>query len=213
MARYPKGIMGPIRGKVGSVIGSSWKGVPYLKGPYKPRTKKISKKEKHNRIKFAKAQFWLKPLLDFVRIGFKGYKPPLVEGYIAAKSYLLKNAFEGTGADAHINPELVKVSFGDLPLSENIAVTLTNGSLLEFTWDTTFIPEEAREEDQVMLLAYDIQRSLAKFTTTGEFRKAGKDSLQLQKTKGKKWLVYLAFTAHDRSRQSHSIYLGEFRVS
>src|SRR4051812_43503132 len=98
MGRLINGINGHIQGKVGAVIGSSWKGIPYVKGPYKPRTKKISKDEKNNRSKFAKAHYWLKPLVEFVRIGFKGYTP-LVEGFIAAKSYLLKNAFEGTGAD------------------------------------------------------------------------------------------------------------------
>ena len=97
MGRYTSGINGPVLGKVGSVIGSSRRGVPYLKGPYKKRTKKVSKKEMANRNKFALAQEWLKPLLPFVRIGFRGYSERS-EGFVSAKSLLLKNAFEGDEA-------------------------------------------------------------------------------------------------------------------
>src|SRR6266702_4053124 len=115
MGKYVPGTFGPVQGKVGNVIASSWKGVPYLKGLYKPRTKPPRENETANRNKFAMAQFWLKPVVKFVREGFKGYSP-LSEGFVAAKSYLLKNAFEGVAPDISINPALMKVSFGDLPL-------------------------------------------------------------------------------------------------
>lgn len=49
------------------------------------------------------AQAWLRPVTQFVREGFKEYTPT-VEGFLAAKSYLLKNAFEGTAPDLTINP-------------------------------------------------------------------------------------------------------------
>jgi len=60
MGRFTNGINSPIQGKVGTVVGSSWKGIPYVKSAYKKRTKKISKKEAGNRSKFGEAQFWLK---------------------------------------------------------------------------------------------------------------------------------------------------------
>jgi hypothetical protein len=61
MGRLLTGINGPIYGKVGSVIGSSRNGVPYIKGLYKKRTLKVSEKELANRQKFAAAQAWLRP--------------------------------------------------------------------------------------------------------------------------------------------------------
>ena len=211
MGRLINGINGPIVGKVGAVIGSSYKGVPYLKGPYKPRTKRISDTEKGNRSRFSMAQQWLKPLLPFLRQGFKGYNPPMVEGFIAAKSHLMKNAMEGTGADSIINPAKVKVSYGDLPLSDNIAVKLIEGNQLQFTWDVPAVKGRA-QMDQVMMLAYDIKNKIAKFSMPSQFRSTGSDILELPKIKDRTYHVYAAFVAHDRSCQSDSVYLGEVTV-
>ena len=113
MGRLINGIHGPFVGKVGSVIGSSWKGIPYIKAAHKARTKTVSTAEKGNRNKFAMAQRWLKHVLEFVRIGFKGYTPT-VEGFLAAKSLLLRNSFEGVKPDIFINPALVKLGHGTL---------------------------------------------------------------------------------------------------
>lgn len=211
MGRLINGINGPIVGKVGAVIGSSWKGVPYLKGPYKPRTKKISDTEKANRNKFSMAQYWLKPLLLFVRVGFKGFTP-LVEGFVAAKSYLMKNAMEGTGADTIINPALVKLSYGDLPLPENIAMQLLEDDQLQITWDAPTMKGPALK-DQVMILAYNIEQGRAKFTTMGQFRSVGSDTLDLNLSIKGTFHIYVAFVAGDRSRQSMSVYLGEISTS
>ncbi|AXY76818.1 hypothetical protein D3H65_23720 [Paraflavitalea soli] len=206
MGRLINGINGPIQGKVGAVIGSNWKGIPYVKGPYKERTTNVSKKEKANRGKFAMAQFWLKPLLPFVREGFKGYSATS-EGFVAAKSWLLLHAFEGVAPAITINPALVKLSHGDLPLSDGIAVEKTAPGVLLFTWDTAPV-EGGSSYDQVMLLAYDIDHTVAYYITTGQFRSTGTDVLNIPITKGRTWHLYLAFTAADRSMQSHSVYLG-----
>jgi len=210
MGKLINGINGPIQGKVGTVHGSSRKGVPYLKGPYKKRTKKISKKEKGNRNKFADSQFWLKPLLEFVREGFKGYTER-VEGFIAAKSYLSKNAFEGDQPNIRINPALVKVSFGDLPLSNDIAVGLIAPGQLQFTWDGAPVAGGS-PKDQVMMLAYDIEHKLASYTTTGQFRSTGSDTLPIPTQKGRTYHLYCAFNGVDRESRSHSVYMGAISV-
>jgi hypothetical protein len=206
MGKLTNGINGAIQGKVGTVIGSSWKGIPYIKGPYKKRTGKVGKGEKVNRTRFGAAQLWLKPLLDFVRQGFKGYSPT-VEGFIAAKSYLLLNAFEGAGTKIAINPALVKVSFGHLPLSDDITVEKVNTRQLLFSWNPSPVTDGS-PKDQAMLLAYAIDHRIAYFTITGEFRSTGSDTLQLDNKKGRTYHIYFAFTADDRSRQSDSVYLG-----
>lgn len=203
MGRIMNGLQGPVVGTVGNIIGSSWKGVPYIKSRYKKRTK-ATKEEAANRQRFAMAQRWLKPLLEYVRAGFKGYTPT-VEGFIAAKSHLMRNAMDGL----RIDPALVLVSHGELPLAGDIAVGKTTGRRLQFTWDPRPSPTvEAHPRDQVMLLAYDIDHGAAFYTTTGQFRSAGEDFLDVDGRKGRTYHLYFAFTAHDRSRQSNSAYLG-----
>src|SRR4051812_9859871 len=118
MARLTSGINGPFTGSVGTVIGSTWNGIPYMKSRHRRRTKKVSEPEILSRNKFAMAHFWLQPLLPFVREGFKNYSQRSM-GFNAAKSQLLKNAFETADGNLIINPALVQLSAGNLPLPGN----------------------------------------------------------------------------------------------
>ena len=83
MAKFPSGINGPFVGKLGNLVGSTWKGIPYVK-TVNERTTPATDDEKSNRQKFALAQRWLRPLLDFVRQGFKGYSTT-VEGFVSCQ--------------------------------------------------------------------------------------------------------------------------------
>jgi len=125
----------------------------------------------------------------------------------AAMSWNLLNAFESKDPNARVNPALMRVSYGTLPRSNNIAVEKASAGELLFTWDATRIPD-SNPYDQVMLLAYDCEHATAYFNTTGQFRNTGMDVLNIPATKGRTYHLYLAFTAADRSRQSHSVYLG-----
>lgn len=208
MGRLINGINGPIQGKVGTVHGSSRNGIPYLKGPYKSRTLKVSKKELQNRKKFAMAQSWLAPLVKFVREGFRGYSQRS-HGFIAAKSWLLRNAIIMNGDEMRIDPALVKVSSGDLPNPNNMIVTQTETGNLQFTWDPSFGGTD--DHDQIMMLAYDLGKPISTFNTTGQFRSVGTETLNMHNAKGS-FHVYAAFNAADRSRQSDSVYLGEWKI-
>ncbi|HEY1063186.1 MAG TPA: DUF6266 family protein [Daejeonella sp.] len=212
MGRLTAGLLGPVIGKVGTVIGSSRNGVPYLKGPYKNRTRAISQKEALNRRKFAAAQVWLKPLLSFVRVGFKGYNERS-EGFVSAKSYLLKNVLKVVDNIIVIDPALMKVSYGELPMSDNAAFNLSAPRELIFTWNPEGF-DQSFDHDQVMLLAYNIEAKRAYYKLIGQFRKAGSDQLTLPKDfkPGSVIHLYMAFIAADRSRQSDSLYLGEIII-
>jgi len=205
MATYTDGITGSIRGKMGNIVGSSWKGIPYLK--LRPDRKKPGgEKEKANQNKFAMAHRWLKPVIAVVRCGFKGYSER-IEGFNAAKSYLLKNAFEGEGSGIIINPALAKISIGNLPLPGDITAAKLTPSQLQVSWDTSNF--SGNRFDQVMLLAYDVETGRAVFNTTGQFRSVGSDTLHIEPASPERiYHIYVAFVAADRSRQSDSVYLG-----
>ena len=208
MGRLLGGVNGPIQGKVGNMIGSSRNGIHYIKGPYKNRTPTVSRKELLNRKKFAMAQAWLAPLVDFVREGFRGYSQRS-RGFVAAKSWLLKNSFTGEEEDIRIDPALVKLSWGDLPNPKDIAVALTETGNLKFTWNPG--DDVTGQKDQVMMVAYDIETALVVSIITGQFRSTGSDILQVDRMGNNSFHVYAAFNAADRSRQSDSVYLGEWK--
>jgi hypothetical protein len=70
--------------------------------------------------------------------------------------------------------------------------------------------EGMNDHDQVMLLLYDDKAGYENMKLTGQFRYTGSDELQLPAPAGE-FHVYVAFIAHDRSRQSHSVYLGKLQ--
>lgn len=204
MGKLVAGINGPFVGKVGHTIGSSWRGIPYIKSLGR-RTKPPTEGEKINRYIFGMTQEWLYPLTEFLRVGFKNYTPTN-QGVNAAKSLLYKNALIKDGFNSTIDPTLVKVSHGQLPLPARIDVEMSEENKLIFTWDTDC--ERVNEFDQVMLLAYDIEEGEANMTTHGQFRKSGRDELSL--TNLTNFVVYAAFLSRDRESQSESVYLGSF---
>jgi hypothetical protein len=210
MAKYEFGVNGPFTGKLGTVVGCTWKGIPYMRSLPKKRTAKISKAEAANRERFAIAQLWLKPLTPFLRVGFKSYQERM-EGFMAAKSYLLKNAVELYEGTYRVNPEKVLLSYGDLEAPTDIAVDFKEDKL-EFRWKADgLIGSQARE--QAMLTAYCVQEKLAVYETHGAFRETGTDELSLPPNfKGKSILLYLAFVGADRQSQSKSVFVGEVQV-
>ena len=203
MAIYKNGINGAFSGKLGAVVGATWKGQPYMRSLPSKRKGPASEAAITSRNKFAMAHNWLKPVLPFVRVGFKGYSAT-TEGFLAAKSYLLKNAFEANGDNLVINPALVKVSHGDLPLPGNITATRLDSKQVQFSWDTSDLNKDNRF-DQVMLLAYNIEKGVAFYQVPGQPRMNGGDVLAISPGA---FHLYVAFVSVDRSRQSESVYLG-----
>jgi len=202
MAKYIQGINGIFVGKVGTVVGCVWKGIPYMRSKGKPRSSQATEIEVKNRSKFANAHAWLQPLLVFLRAGFAGYSATTV-GFNAAKSYNLKNAM----IQDEVVPDLVKVSYGDLPLPETIQVALMENKL-QVNWSTEYIPGTS-DKDQLMLLAYHPESRTALYEVHGAFRSMGTQLMDTYREFiGKTIHIYAAFVAADRSKQSTSFYLG-----
>jgi hypothetical protein len=106
-----------------------------------------------------------------------------------------------------INPSLMKISVGNLPLPHNIAAAKLTPRQLQISWDTS--EYTGNRFDQVMLLAYDVEKGRAVFNTTGQFRSVGSDTLHIEPASPERvYHIYAAFVAADRSRQSDSVYLG-----
>lgn len=100
---------------------------------------------------------------------------------------------------------MIKISAGDLPLPQDISVS-RNGNNLEFSWGQS--SSNYSPYDQVVLLAYNGEKVIGKHR--GQFRKDGIDTLELPENSDASFYVYLFFIADDRSRQSESVYLGQF---
>ena len=71
METIKQGILGGFSGKVGTVIGSSWKGISYMRGRAQGVKNPRTEGQVEQRSKFALTLDFLKPITAYVRTGYK----------------------------------------------------------------------------------------------------------------------------------------------
>nr|WP_121272890.1 DUF6266 family protein [Pedobacter schmidteae] len=208
MGIIKKGILGGFKGKVGTVNGYVLKGQDIMRGQPEQRTVPFSKKELANQQKFGDVQAWLRPLTIFLRVGFQDYAPTF-EGFVAAKSHIMKNAMFTDDAGAHIDPAKALVSFGDQEQATTAAAVSESTNTITYSWEGGTYDFD----DRAMFLVYDIEGGVADFDTAAVRRTNEGGVFKLNENfSGKTVHVYLAFVAEDRKRRSNSQYLGTVTV-
>ncbi len=204
MAVIKNGILGGFSGTAGAVNGYHLMGQEIMRGPRRDRVSKVTPKELLNRNKFAVSQVWLQPLTGLLRIGFQHYKAKC-HGFVAAKSFISKNAIVSDDAGFHVDPALACVSHGPLNPGFEETATLGDNYSIDFTWNYNW----GAYNDRAMVVAYDIEGGEAEYETSLAKRAAKKGTLQVGKEyAGKTLHVYIGFVSEDRKSRSISKYLG-----
>ena len=70
MGTYRKGILGSFSGKVGTVVGSSWKGVDYMRSIPRLSSKAPTDLQMIQRAKLGLAVGFLQPISALVNVGY-----------------------------------------------------------------------------------------------------------------------------------------------
>ena len=73
MGTIKQGILGGFSGKVGSVVGASWKGIAYMRSLPQSVTNPRTEGQVNQRSKFAVTLGFLQPITTYLRVGYKGY--------------------------------------------------------------------------------------------------------------------------------------------
>lgn len=216
MGKIADGLDGALSGKVGNHVYYNMFGETRVRMKPSKRTGKKTKKEKSNTGGFAKVQAFMKPLSEYLRIGYKDFGTK-TGGYKGAVSYALNHAVEGDHTHRYVNPEKVRVCGGELHFPESVDMVLEADHFLRFNWSTE-IGGNGHGQDQVFMLAYSPAEDKGNngkhvCQPTGAFRVNGTDGLQLKPKKNEiEYHVYLGFIARDRSSQAHSVYLGKVTI-
>lgn len=207
MAIIKNGILGGFSGKTGTVVGYQLYDQDVMRGSGRSRKVPFTPGELRNQDKFATTQSWLKPITDFLRIGFQGYSKRF-EGFNAAKSYLSKHALKENDNGFYIDPALALVSYGDMELPEKASAISENKETVTFRWSGG----KSVYDDRVMLMLYDIDGREVKFDTSAGMRNLKMKVFDAEGFSGKAVHVYFAFVSEDRKRRSNSQYLGVIAV-
>jgi hypothetical protein len=215
MGKFVHGANGTFSGLVGPLVGSSWRGKPYLKS--RPvRKKEVGEGELINRSNFGKSSQWLSPLKDYFRAGFKGPNPDFW-AFQGAMSYMHAHAVIKIGKEKLVDPSKMLISQGDLPLGTDFDVYYDPAtSEICVQWDPTVPPSRkpdvyASHTDKLMFAAYDVKAEEVYGEVCGASRRIGSDRFDIPSHRAV-YHIYIAFVAADSSNRSDSIYWGTIEI-
>lgn len=212
MGKISQGILGGFSGKVGTVIGSTWKSIHYMRAIATSVKDSRTEKQLFQRSKFLASINFLKTATPFVRIGYRNYAYRQSE-FNAAMSHMLRYAVTGDGEQATIDFEKTLLAQGSLTMATDAAVQVEAGKAT-FTWTDNSDTGNAVATDKVMVLAYNKDKEETVYNTAAATRADGTAELVLPASWADNALaVYLAFYSEDGQRVSNSQCLKNDAVS
>ncbi|WP_316789591.1 DUF6266 family protein [Pedobacter frigoris] len=212
MGKYKKGVLGNFRGKVGTVVGSSWNGLFYMKslpdfGDYVPTTAQLNV-----RLRMSLVTKFLADIKSLVSIGWLSKEKRGLTAMNAATSYHLKNAITGVAPAYLMDYPDVKFSEGELEGAEDPEVASAAGHEVEFSWAPNTGMEYGLATDKAVLLVYC--PDMDKFVSYRQVaRSAGEYVMTLPASfVGSQAHCWIAFFSADGKLASDSSYVGMVSV-
>lgn len=192
---------GTISGKLGQMVLVNGKTGVYVRSLPKTNDKK-SEAQLRQRNKMQQANAFLKPLKEFLSIGFVERRPNQ-NPYQAATSALMRGAF----VDNELDYSRARISEGSVcpPVKNSVSIS---DHVAIFRWDDNSADIDAKETDHAVILLYSPETGTVLWEIKKETRK-DKYCLHLI---GTQYIgifhVYMAFVNRRHDRISNSNYLG-----
>lgn len=213
MGKISQGILGGFSGKVGTVIGGSWKGIDYMRSIAASVANPRTAAQVQQRTKFTTAIGFLQSMTSFLRVGFKNYAIKMT-AFNAAMAYTLKNAVYGEDPEYFIVYSDALVSRGTLTGALNGAAASTVPGQVNVTWTDNSGEGTAQASDLALVVIYNGTKDQAVTVIGGNTRVSGSQSVTIPAAfAGDELQVYLAFQTENQSDVSNSVYLGEVVAS
>ena len=207
MASIKNGPNGPFSGKVGSVVGSSWLDIDYIRSLPKPRQSPPTKDEAANRNKFGFTQKWLNHFASFISIGYMNYSRRMT-AHNAALSWNHKNAIKGTAPNLTVDYSSVLLSDGPLQQASNPGIQVVAENKIEIKWEVIY-KRKAKTTDELMFIAFCPELGQSFLSIGDAVRSEKKYEMEFPEIfKARNVETYLAFCSVDRKISSRTQYLG-----
>jgi len=211
MGRIKKGVLGGFSGKVGTVVGASWKGISYMRSLPQSVKNPRTLGQLTQRSKFALVQHLLQPLSDILRVGWKlqaQRKSPVN----AATAYTLANAVSGEYPDFQIEPGKLLVSRGALTGVTNAFVSVKDGQV-EFQWEDNSGNGSAQSTDKALIAIVNFTKNEVVSITAGAPRLDCVQNVVVpSEWSGDEVHAYMGFISENGKEVANSLYLGTVAV-
>ena len=170
MATYKQGILGGFKGKVGTVIGSFWKGRNVMRAVPNHVNDPQTPAQMAQRQKFSLVSHFVNSVFGFVKVGYGNYAATETEANAAVRDNLA-NAVVVSGESISLDLDRVQLSKGSLLNVESPACTAGTSHSVNVSWtDNTGAAAEALGTDSVMVCLFDQAKSASTYDTTSATR-------------------------------------------
>ena len=211
MAKYHSGYLGPFDGKLGTAVGSRWKGINYMRSLGRRRKGTPSPKQQVQMSRFTFVATFIKSMTGLFKVTFKDYANGITEhNYVF--SYTISNVLTGTYPNFGLNYSIALVAQGSLPNAGNPAASNDGQGEIRWNWTNNSGNGIAKAEDKAILVAYCEELNQCEFKLPGTMRQATADSMQVIAFSGKQVQTWISFIADDGNIAT-SIYTGAVNVN
>jgi len=212
MGKIKQGVLGGFSGKVGNVVGGSWKGIAYMR--IKPSSVANPKTDLQldQRAKFALLMRFLQPLTQFLKVGFKNYAVKMTP-FNCAMSYNFRNAIIGDYPDCMLDYPNAMVAKGTLATARNQHAASTAAGSITFSWDDNSDEGNASPLDKTLIVAFNEVKGEAIFQVQPSDRSATTKTITVPGSFSTDTVhCYIAFITVDGKLLSNSKYAGAVTV-
>ena len=209
MGTIKQGVLGGFSGKVGTVVGASWKGTAYMRGQATHVKNPRTPKQIEQRTKMEFARNYLQQAQEFLNVGLKDvakHQSPL--NY--AVSQMVRNAILGDYPD--YAPDYTKLVWSHGLLTPPVVETVyANYDALDFLWQDNSGQGNAKADDISMVVVCSEEKQEIKYFMNGFTRSTKSNHCELPES----WVddhvhVYITMRSADGKLISNSHYCGEF---
>ena len=211
MAKLSQGINGPFFGKVGTVVGYTWKGIPVMRALPQDRKKPFTHKELNQQAKFRIMNKFLRPAKTLLNVTF-AHLAVQMSPFNKAFSYNIKNAVTGVEPNLAIDYGMALISRGDLPNVDLPTVNSPSPGLLQFTWSDNSGRGKSIGTDKAFVAVYQEEIANWEYQLDIASRNQGKCEILLKHFAGKSVHTFIGFISADGKDASDSLYTGLVKV-
>lgn len=209
MSKHTPGQAGPVRGKIGQTVFSSWRGIGVGRAAPKKSTKAASSDQVGQRSIFGIVTAFLSDVEEAINLGYPQNNLQMTARNLAVR-YHLKNAVTGLSPNFALNFAEVKLTMGKLQTVDDVKAVRGEGNAINVTWlENTSLKASSSLEDHTNFYYYSTVKKRWIVFRNGPIRGGLTASMNIPSLfKGDKLHGYLFLTSVDGKVASKTEYLG-----
>ena len=211
MGKIKEGILGGFSGKVGPVVGSSWKGIAVMRSLPPHKRGKSTELQLRQMAKVKLVTDFVSPLANFLTRAYSCVTVKM-SCYNKAFSYNVRNAVSGEYPVFRINYPRVTLGMGDLLNPDTVSVDADAAGQIRFSWPDNSGEGSARATDRAFVAVYCESQASWSASNNGSQRNTGSYTLDVAAFSGKLVHAYIGFLSDGAQFVSTSKYAGELII-